>query len=215
MQYRGLGDYQNFNVPVSDVGLFNGLLDMYLKLNNVYIVDPRDPTADAVLYVSVDVFGLNRSRFDTYVYNRERVIAETAVEMMAFDKKTGRMIMTPRNANYEAKYDENFVLWAGPFISNKSVREGEGLLVDFSGVDGTKKTYPIPDKNMNYYPITDERQKDVDERMQQAQQQNQNGSMSIMINQKDGSYSKLQNSNKTNNNDNIVITIPKSLLKQE
>lgn len=141
MQYQGLGDYQNFNVPKSDASLLMGLVRNYLLLNGVQPTVPTDPEATVILYVTVDVFGIVRSRFDALLFNRESVIAETAIEMMAFDR-SGQMIMRPVNANKEAKYDENYLLWTGPYVSREKVREGKGLLINFSEVDGTKPTYP-------------------------------------------------------------------------
>lgn len=141
LQYQGLGDYTNFNVPKSDASLLMGLVRNYLLLNGVEPTVPTDPNATAVLYVTVDVFGIVRSRFDAYVYNQESVLADTAIEMMAFDR-TGKLIMRPRNANNEAKYDERYFLWAGPFQTDEQVRKGKGMLVDFSQVDGSKPTYP-------------------------------------------------------------------------
>lgn len=139
-QYSGLGEYQNFNVPKSDASLLMGLVRQYLLLNGVQPTAPNDPDADAILYVTVSVFGIVRSRFDIYAFNQETVLAETAIEMTAFDRK-GKVLMRPRNANKEAKYDENYFLWAGPFKTDEEVRQGKGLLVDFSDVDGTKATY--------------------------------------------------------------------------
>ncbi len=117
-----------------------GLVRNYLLLNEIQVTVPTDPEATALLYVTVDVFGINRSRFDAYVYNRETVKAETAMEMFAFNRR-GEIILRPTSSNYEAEYDEKFLFWAGPFRSDQSVMEGEGLLVDFSGVDGTKSVY--------------------------------------------------------------------------
>lgn len=145
LQYQGLGDYTNFNVPKSDASLLMGLVRNYLLLNGVEPTVPTDPRATAVLYVTVDVFGIVRSRFDAYVYNQESVLADTAIEMMAFDR-SGKIIMRPRSANNEAKYDERYFLWAGPFATDEEVRQGKGLLVDFSGVDGSKPTYPSKTK---------------------------------------------------------------------
>ncbi len=141
LQYRGLGNYENLSVPKSDASLLMGLVRNYLILNGVVPTTPTDPNAEAILYVTVDVFGIIRSRFDAYVVNRESVIAETAMEMMAFDRG-GNMILSPRNANHEAKYDENYFLWTGPYKSSEIVRPGKGLLVNFSDVDGTQKSYP-------------------------------------------------------------------------
>ncbi|MEY3995662.1 MAG: hypothetical protein RL344_5 [Pseudomonadota bacterium] len=61
--------------------------------------------------------------------------------MMAFDIATRKIIMRPKNSNHEAKYDENYFLWAGPFKTDEVVRKGKGLLVTFENVDGTQKTY--------------------------------------------------------------------------
>ena len=141
LSYQGLGEYHNFNVPKSDASLLMGLVRNYLLLNGVTPTIPTDPEATAILYVTVDIFGLVRSRFDMYVFNQENVRAETAIEMMAFDR-SGKMIMRPQNANREAKYDENYFFRAGPFKTEEEVRKGKGLLVDFSKVDGSQKTYP-------------------------------------------------------------------------
>ncbi|RRD91034.1 hypothetical protein [Conchiformibius steedae] len=145
LDYRGTGEYTNYNVPVSDGALLGGLIRNYMRLNGVRVMPIErgiTPHTDAVVYVTVDIFGTVRSRFDAYAFNRESVIAETGIEMMAINPHTGEIVMSPRNANYEAKYDENYVLWTGPYVSNEIVRKGKGLLVDFSDVDGTKGNYP-------------------------------------------------------------------------
>lgn len=149
LQYQGLGTYENLAIPKSDASLLTGLVRNYLILNGVHPTTPTDPEADAILYVTVDIFGIVRSRFEGYVFNRESVIAETAIEMMAFDR-SGRMIMRPSNANYEAKYDENYVLWTGPYKSNEKLRQGKGLLIDFSDVDGSQGTYPSEVQRSTY-----------------------------------------------------------------
>ncbi len=131
--YRGLGEYQNFNVPKSDASLLMGLVRNYLLLNGVIPTTPTDGNADVLLYVTVDIFGTIRSRFDAFIYNNERVKAETSFEMMAFDR-TGKLIMPPRNSNEVAEYTEHYLFWAGPLNTREKVYEGEGLLVDFSTV---------------------------------------------------------------------------------
>lgn len=140
LQYQGLGTYENLAVPKSDSALLMGLVRNYLILNGALPTLPTDPQAEVILYVTVDVFGIIRSRFDAYVMNRESVIAETAIEMMAFDRE-GKMIMSPRNANHEAKYHENYLLWTGPYQSAEILRKGRGYITDFSDVDGSKPTY--------------------------------------------------------------------------
>ncbi len=131
--YRGLGEYQNFPVPKSDASLLMGLVRNYLMLKGVVPTTPNDPNADVLLYVTVDIFGTVRSRFDALLYNNETVKAETSLEIMAFDR-TGQLILAPQSSNREARYREHYVLWTGPVTSHEQVYPGQGLLVDFSQV---------------------------------------------------------------------------------
>lgn len=140
LEYKGLGEYQNFAVPKSDASLLMGLTRNYLLLNGVYPVAPTDEDADALLYVTVDIFGIVRSRFDAYIFNQETLKAETSFEMMAFDRN-GQVLMQPKSTNREAQYAERYLLWAGPFRTDERVNKGKGLLVDFSDVDGQHQTY--------------------------------------------------------------------------
>lgn len=133
-EYRGLGEYQNLAVPKSDASYLTGLVRSYLILKGVQVVLPNDPSAEAVLYVSVGVFGIVRSRFDAFVVNHETVVAETALEMYAVDRKN-KLLMRPRTASHEAKYDENYVMWIGPFKTEAREQKGKGLLIDFSDVE--------------------------------------------------------------------------------
>ncbi len=132
LSYRGLGDYQNFPIPVSDVSYLNGLVLTYLQLSGVQTTQNINE-ADTLLYVMVDIFGTIRSRFDAFVYNSEDLTAETALEMFAFDK-SGRLIMKPQTSNFEAQYGERYIMWAGPFEVEKGVKQGKGQLVDFKDV---------------------------------------------------------------------------------
>jgi len=131
--YRGLGEYQNFPVPKSDASLLMGLVRNYLMLKGVVPTTPNDPNADVLLYVTVDIFGTVRSRFDALLYNNETVKAETSLEIMAFDR-TGQLILAPQSSNREARYREHYVMWTGPVTSHEQVYPGQGLLVDFSQV---------------------------------------------------------------------------------
>jgi hypothetical protein len=132
LQYRGLGDYQNFPIAVSDISYLNGLVQMYMKLSGIDTTQNVNE-ADTLVVVIVDIFGTIRSRFDAVIYNSEDLTAETAMEMFAFDKG-GRLIMKPQSSNYEAKYGERYVLWAGPFETEKTVQPGKGQLVTFKDV---------------------------------------------------------------------------------
>ena len=103
----------------------------YFILNGAEVTTPSDPTADAIVYVTVDVFGLNRQRTDLVVYNNESVKAETSIEMFATNRK-GRIIMRPTVGNVQGSYKEEYVLWAGPFVVKRGTSRGEGLLDDFT-----------------------------------------------------------------------------------
>lgn len=135
LRHNGLGEYQNLSVPKSDSSFLLGLLRNYFVLNGVIIVSPEQASqvpVDAIVYVTVDVFGTNRSRFDAFVYNKETLQAETAIEIMAIDSRTSRVVFPPTSADYVATYDEKYILWAGPYKKTKTVAQSsEGLLVDF------------------------------------------------------------------------------------
>ncbi len=133
LNYKGLGEYQNFNVPKSDASLLMGLVRSYLLLSGITPTTPTDKTADVLLYVTVDVFGIVRSRTDLYLYNQEHVKAETSFEITAYDRD-GKLILAPTSANREAHYAEHYLLWAGPFKTSERLEKGQGLLVDFSDV---------------------------------------------------------------------------------
>ncbi len=131
LAYKGLGEYHNFNVPKSGASLLMGLTRTYLLLNGITPTTPTDPSADALLYVTVDIFGIIRQRTDYYIYNEESVLAETAIEMTAYDRK-GKLIVNPVVANREARYKERYLLWAGPFNTDETLHQGKGLMVDFT-----------------------------------------------------------------------------------
>lgn len=152
LAYKGLGEYQNMAVPKSDATLLMGLVRNYLLFSGVTPTVPTDPKADVLVYVTVDVFGTVRSRFDALAYNNETVKAETSFEISAFDKE-GKMIMRPTVANREAQYREHYLMWAGPFVTSEKVNQGTGLLVDFTDVDGTKANYNPKEPVSAFYPL--------------------------------------------------------------
>jgi len=126
-----------------------GLVRNYLLLNGVIPTTPTDREAEIVLYVTVDIFGIVRSRFDTLLYNSEKVQAETAFEMMAYDKD-GKLVMAPQSSNRMAQYIEHYLLWSGPVMTSEKIQKGEGLLVNFSNVNGGKTTFNSG-KDVNIY----------------------------------------------------------------
>jgi hypothetical protein len=58
--------------------------DKYLLFSDITPTVPTDPKADVLVYVTVDVFGTVRSRFDALAYNNETIKAETSFEFSAF-----------------------------------------------------------------------------------------------------------------------------------
>lgn len=152
LSYKGLGEYQNMAVPKSDATLLMGLVRNYLLFSGVTPTVPTDPNADVLIYVTVDVFGTVRSRFDALAYNNETVKAETSFEISAFDRE-GKMILKPTVANREAQYREHYLMWAGPFITTEQVNQGTGLLVDFTDVDGSKANYNQKETGAKFYPM--------------------------------------------------------------
>ncbi len=139
-------------VPKSDATLLMGLVRNYLLFSGVTPTVPTDPKADVLVYVTVDVFGTVRSRFDALAYNNETVKAETSFEISAFDRE-GKMVMRPTVANREAQYREHYLMWAGPFITSERVNPGTGLLVDFTDVDGSKANYNPKEPVSAFYPL--------------------------------------------------------------
>lgn len=135
LQYKGLGEYQNISVPKSDASLLMSLTRNYFILNGSQVTTPQDPTAELVVYVTVDIFGTNRQRTDLILYNNEHLKAETAIEMFAADR-SGRIVVQPKVGNTQTSYKEEYILWAGPLKTSRDIQDGEGLLEDFTQVGG-------------------------------------------------------------------------------
>lgn len=138
LTYRGLGDYQVLSVPKSDASLLMSLTRNYFILNGIGVTTPQDPTAEAIVYVTVDVFGTDRKRTDLILYNNERLSAETSIEMFAADR-SGRIIMRPSIGNVRTDYKEEYIFWAGPLSTERRVEQGSGPLDDF-----TELGVPVP-----------------------------------------------------------------------
>ena len=121
VNYEGQGTYQNFNVPVSDVGILQSIIRTYFYLNDVTVaLDPKNPNIEGLVNINIDVFGSLRSRLDTVVYNKEMVMVQTELEVMAIDTKTKNLMLIPQVGSYEATYNEKYVFWIGPFNQKKS-----------------------------------------------------------------------------------------------
>ena len=122
VEYKGQGNFSNFNVPVSDVGILQSIIRTYFFLNDVKITtDPNNPDIEAIVNVNVDVFGSVRSRLDTVVYNKEKVKVQTVLEVMAISIQDQSLLMLPQVGSYEASYDEQYAFWVGP-LNNHSKR---------------------------------------------------------------------------------------------
>ncbi len=141
VQFKGLGEYHNSETLFgsSDLQYLTALLGTYLFLKGVYVVPPSE--ADIDIYVSVNVFGTIRTRVDWYLANNEILKARTALEVMAVEHRTGKLVMPPQDVGAEAEYNEQYVIWVGPFLARKTMRKTEPPLCDFSDL-ATEKFPP-------------------------------------------------------------------------
>jgi hypothetical protein len=105
-------------------------METYLFLQGVNVVPPSE--ADIDIYITVDVFGTVRTRVDWFLANNEILRAKTALEVMAIEHLSGKLVMPPQSASVEAEYNEQYILWAGPIIITKFLHDSEPLLSDFS-----------------------------------------------------------------------------------
>ncbi len=138
IQYQGLGDYHNSETLFgsSDLQYLAALLQTYLFLKGVHMVPPSE--ADIDIYVSVNVFGTVRTRVDWLLANNEILQARTALEIMAVDRKTGKIVMPPQDVGAEAEYNEQYLIWVGPFWARKFMNKTEPPLCDFADLSDGK-----------------------------------------------------------------------------
>ena len=131
--YNGIGGYSNSQVVVArDTQFLSAIIQKYLVLKGVIIVPPE--LAEVDIYITVDVFGTIRSRKDWFVSNHESLIAKTAMEFAAIDRRTGEVIVPPHVSSYEAEYREDFAFWVGPYETSKHIKKSDGLLADFTDI---------------------------------------------------------------------------------
>jgi len=124
--YAGLGGYSNSVITnPNDTTYLSGLVQKHFALNNVNMVDPS--FADVDIYVTVDVFGIVRSRTDWLVYNKEILKAKTTIELMAVDRNTNEVIIEPTSSSYEATYEEDFYFWVGPVKTSAVIEQSESI----------------------------------------------------------------------------------------
>lgn len=135
VNYNGLGAYRSEAVlNPRDAQFLSAVLQESMVLRGVKVVDP--PAANVDVYITVDVFGTTRSRTDFGTDNRETLIAKTALELAALDRKTGNVIVNPQMVAYEAEYSEKYVAWTGPVKRTQHLREAPKPLIDFSDING-------------------------------------------------------------------------------
>lgn len=134
VRYQGLSAYRaEAFINPNDVQFLSAVLQEVFTLRGVILVPPA--TAEVDIFVTVDVFGTVRSRVDWHVANQERLLAKTALEVMAIERGTGNIILKPTVSAFEAEYIEQYYLWAGPVSTVKEVRRADPLLVDFRSLD--------------------------------------------------------------------------------
>ncbi|MGB3210146.1 MAG: hypothetical protein WBB19_05505 [Desulforhopalus sp.] len=133
LEYKGLGSYQNSEeISSDDLQYLTGLLETYLFLQGVNVVPPSEAEID--VFITVDVFGTVRTRVEWFLANNEILRAKTALEVMAIEHLSGKLVMQPQSASIEAEYNEQYILWAGPVIITKYLHESEPLLADFTSL---------------------------------------------------------------------------------
>ncbi len=146
LEYKGLGAYQNSDrISSDDLQYLSGLFQMYLFLRGVHIVPPSE--ADIDVYITVDVFGTVRTRVDWFLANNEILRAKTAIEVMAVDHLSGKLLMPPQSASVEAEYNEQYILWAGPIMIRKYLKKSEPLLSDFTDVEAKQNPVDYPEQD--------------------------------------------------------------------
>jgi hypothetical protein len=137
VEYKGLGAYQTSEeISSDDLQYLSGLLETYLFLQGVNVVPPSEAEID--VYITVDVFGTVRTRVEWFLANNEILRAKTALEVMAIEHLSGKLVMPPQAASVEAEYNEQYILWAGPIIITKFLHDSKPLLSDFTSLPPNK-----------------------------------------------------------------------------
>ena len=130
----GMGDYRNETLTTNpqDATFLDNIVRTVLFLRGIEIAAAE--TADAVLFVNVDVFGTIRSRTEMHLYNAETLRAQTKLEYFAIDTGSRKLLIKPHTEAYEAAYKENYALWMGPYKTDKHLKPTEGLMADFTDI---------------------------------------------------------------------------------
>lgn len=131
---NGMGEYRNETLITNpkDTSYLNNLVQTVFFLRGIDVVPAQ--YADADVFVNVDVFGTIRSRTEMHLYNAETLKAQTKLEYFAVDRKNNNLLIKPKVNAYEATYKERYALWTGPYKVEKSLKQTDGLMVDFSDI---------------------------------------------------------------------------------
>ena len=129
---NGMGEYRNETLISNpkDASYLTNLVQTVFFLRGIDVVPPQ--LADTDVFVNVDVFGTIRSRTELHLYNAETLRAQTKLEYFAVDRRNKDLLIKPKVNAYEAKYQERYALWTGPYRVQKSIQATDGLMVDFS-----------------------------------------------------------------------------------
>ena len=106
-------------------------------LRGIDITPPEYAEVD--FFISVDVFGIIRSRSEFHLYNREELSSEIKLEYFAIDRKTKEVLIEPTNNSFSAKYKEHYALWTGPLSKTKNIEKADKLLIDFADIKPYRK----------------------------------------------------------------------------
>ena len=134
LNLNGMGDYRNETLTTNpqDASFLSNIIHTVFFLRGIEIVPPQ--YADTDVFVNVDVFGTIRSRTELHLYNAETLKAQTKLEYFAIDRNSKALIIAPQSSSYEAKYQEQYALWMGPYKTQKSIKTADKLMVDFSDI---------------------------------------------------------------------------------
>ena len=134
LNINGQGDYRNETLITNpqDTTFLNSIIQTIFFLRGIEIVPAQ--YADTIMFINIDVFGTIRSRTELHLYNAETLKAQTKLEYFAIDKNNKQLLIKPTTAAYEAKYQEQYALWTGPYAINKNIKATDGLMVDFSDI---------------------------------------------------------------------------------
>ena len=130
----GMGEYRNETLITNpqDTSFLSNIIRTVFFLRGIEIVPEQQ--ADTVMFINIDVFGTIRSRTEMHLYNAETLKAQTKLEYFAADRSTHRLLIKPSTEAYEAKYQEKYALWMGPYKTDKNLKPTEGLMADFSDI---------------------------------------------------------------------------------